>query len=150
MVGQQDAPHGLFELANVAGPRVVRAEVFFQGFFNDLGHLRGLFAEDAAKEVVDQDAQLCRLLLEPLLQGGDLDNVRAEAVEKIVPERSFLAEFFQRAVGRGDYPAMEMAGFTAAHRRKASLLKHLQQLDLNRDGQLADFIEEDGTVGTAS
>ena len=82
------------------------------------------------------------IFLNSLLQAWNCDTVGAKPVIKVVPKFSFAAQLFKRFVCRGNYSPMEMLFFVAPNRGKNSLFQNLQQLYLNLNAYVSNFIEE--------
>ena len=74
----------------------------------------------------------------------DLDGV--EAKQQVGAESPFIAEHRRRHVGRCDDPDIERHAAVAADRRYPALFERGQQLGLQVQRQVADFIEEDGAA----
>ena len=94
--------------------------------------------------------QFFRFLCDAMLQSGELDNIRTEPVEKIIPEMAATAEFFQRLVCSSNNPAAKSQLFMRAHGGKGAFLQYMQKLDLDGDAHFTNLIKENCAIGTAA
>ena len=79
-------------------------------------------------------------------QGWQMDREDVEPKEKILPETPFFDLGLEVTVGRCYDSSIGFDGPVASNALKTSLLKDTQQFYLNRRGEIADFVEEKGTV----
>ena len=79
-------------------------------------------------------------------QGRDDDLHHVQAIEQIFPEPSGLDRLSQIHAGGGDDAHVGLAGVHLADPFILLLLEDSQQLGLQRQGQVADFIEEEGAA----
>ena len=94
------------------------------------------------QEVVQQQQDI----VAPLPQRGE---VRAQDIEpevEILSEGSLAYQLFKVAMSAGDDPDIHAHLFAAPQRIKLPIVKNRQQLDLQLQGQVADFGEENGAA----
>src|SRR6185436_11227081 len=65
-----------------------------------------------------------------------------EAIEQVFTKSSFLRLAFEVAIGRGNHADVHPARRGTAHRLELAFLQYAQQLALQVERQLADFIEK--------
>lgn len=82
----------------------------------------------------------------PLPEGRYLELEHVEAEVEVLAEASLDGKLLQLAVGRGDYPDVEVYLLAAADPGYPVGLNGAQELGLELDGQLADLVEEEGSV----
>ena len=143
---QQDPPDALLQLPDIAGPVMVRRQVSVQGLQDAFLQPAWHPARDPGKQVMDQQGEFLRAFPDPPAQGRDGDHVGAEPVVEVVAEAALVAQGGQVPVGGGNDPAGKPLPAMTAHRGEGPLLEHPQQLDLDRDRDLADLVEKDGAV----
>jgi hypothetical protein len=81
-----------------------------------------------------------------LREGGDAQGEDVQPVEEVLPERSVRHHLPQVAVGGRDDPPAEFPRLVRAHGGVLPLLQDPQQLGLQLEGRVADFVEEEGAV----
>ncbi|MPM56711.1 hypothetical protein SDC9_103525 [bioreactor metagenome] len=138
LVGTHDhhALHHVAQFADVALPLV---------FLQPLDHLGGkglLLVVFAVKEIEKKQAQ-GQDVLPPLPQGRHGDGNHVEPVIKILPEGSRVRHFGQVSIGGGDKAHVDALGLDAPHPGDLFGFQHPQQLHLNGQGNLPDFVEKD-------
>ena len=148
--GEDDAADGLFEFADVSGPGVGDAGAIEEGFFDARGEIRFGGPGDACDDVANKDGEFGGVFGEALAEGGKADDVGADAVEKVVAEGTGFAQLVEWAVGGGDEAAGKPFAFMAADGGEDAVLDDLEQLDLDGDADVSDFVEENATVGAAA
>ena len=79
-------------------------------------------------------------------KGGDREGQDTQAVVEILPEVAPGDFRLQAAVGGGNHPHVQPDGFFPTHRPHLVILKHPQQLGLQVQGHLSDFIQENGSA----
>src|SRR5258707_11465945 len=137
---KQQAARHVFQLANVARPRVsLQHRYRFGGdgrSFN--AEVTGVFAE----KVLDQH----RNVLAAFAQGRELEADHVEAVEEVFAKRPFANHRFQIAVRGGDDAHIHRNSLPAANALESLLLEHAQEFYLRAGRQVADFVEEERTL----
>src|ERR1051326_2191539 len=150
LASDEDAANGLLELADIAGPGIVGADGVAKAS-RDMGdEFRCRLAEHASQRVFYEFAQLFRIFLKTLAQRRDFDDVRAEPIEEILAKEVTFAQRIEWAIGRRNHASAKAQRFVAAYRTKRALLQDLEQFDLNRNGDITDFIQKNCAVRTAS
>ena len=131
--------HHVFQLADVARPVVVLHGLEGGGreYF-----LKTVFLVGLPQEGLDQGHHVAR----PFPERRDLDGNDVEAVVEILPEGLFVDHIQQIPVGSGDDAHVDRDGPGAAHPGDLHFLQHPQQMDLHLQGQVADLVEENGSV----
>lgn len=81
-----------------------------------------------------------------LAEGRNLDGVDVQAVEQVRTESLAGHRLLEIAVGGRQQAHVELDGLFRPHPLDVPLLDGPQQLGLNRQGQLPDFIEEERAV----
>ena len=81
-------------------------------------------------------------ILEPIAQGRQIDPHHVEAVEQVFAELALLNHRFQRPIGGGDQPHVDIDRVALPHVLDAPFLEHPQQFDLHRHRHIADFVEK--------
>jgi len=147
---QQNPADALLELADVARPRVPFPEVGPDLLEHSACKFRHVGIQEPPQDVPDGHLELVRILSDPLAQRGHLDDIGAEAVVEVVSEQAPCAEVVEPPVGGRNDPAAELTALVAPDRRERPLLEHAQELDLHRDADLPDLVEEDRPVRRAS
>ena len=84
-----------------------------------------------------------RNVLAPLAQRRHLDAQHVEPVEEVLAEAAGADLGLEFARGRGDHAHVDAARLRFAERAHFLLLEDAQQLDLERQRQLADLVEEE-------
>src|SRR6185369_16453593 len=69
-----------------------------------------------------------------------------EAIEEIGAELAFIDEDFKVFVGRGDAAKINVNGLVPTHANDLAFLKDAQQVGLRLEGDVANFIKEDGAA----
>ena len=101
-------------------------------------HRLVIFARVKPKEIIEQQHHVARAI--PQRRQGDFDGIEAE--QQIGAKPPFVGQRRCRHVGCRDDPHIEALRPVAAHRRYLALFKRGQQLGLQRQRQIADFIEK--------
>ena len=83
-----------------------------------------------------------RDLLTPFPQRRHVDPDDAQAVEQVLAELPFRDPLLEVGVGRGDDPDVDFLRAGLADRQHLALLEESQQLRLDVERQVADFVEE--------
>jgi hypothetical protein len=147
--GRADAVAGLqshrpfndvFQLADIAGVR--QPLQHSQGLWLKTLELPAHFAAKVGQEVLGQRQDV----FTPLAQGRQAHFNDVEAEVQVRPEPAFLDHVAQGAVGRRHHPHIDRDFFAFTNRRDDPLLQHTQEFDLQVQGQVADFIQEDRTA----
>ena len=135
-----DALDEVLELAHVTGPRVG------QEALEDLrGEAHGLpvvLARVLQAEVLGEG----RDLLGPVAERGDEDIDDVEAVVEVLAKGPLGHRLFEVLVGGGDDADVDLDVAVGAQPRELAVLEHLQELGLERQGHLADLVEEHGAA----
>jgi hypothetical protein len=142
-VGEDDAAfHGVFELADVAGPLVVHHEA--EGFGGELGRGKAVFFGVELEVVGGEERDVFLAAAERWeLEGDDV-----EAVEEVLAEAAFLDGLLEVDVGGGDDADVDLDLLVAADVHEAAVLKDAEDLGLHVHAHGADLVEEEGaTVG---
>ena len=92
--------------------------------------------------MVEQD----RNVLAPFAQRRKLNLDRVQAEEQVLAESFFVGELVGRYVGRGDHAHVDRNRLVGADRHDLALLEGGQQLGLEVKRQIADLVEEQGTL----
>jgi hypothetical protein len=79
----------------------------------------------------------------PRSRSGGRDVHHVEAVVEVLAERALLDLLLEVAVRRRDHADVDALGLGVAHLGDHALLQRAQELHLQRDGQLADLVEEE-------
>src|SRR6185369_6884096 len=108
------------------------------------------FSRHPFNHAVQQSVEFLRRFLEALAQRWQRDDVRTKAVEKIVAKQFLCAQLSDWAIGCRDDTASKAQLFMAADWRERPFLQHLQQLDLDGNRDIADFIEKNRPMGAAT
>ena len=77
-----------------------------------------------------------------ILQWRQVDADDVEAIVKVLPEMGRLYVVFQIPVGSGDKPDVKGDGIDPPHPEELPLLDHPEELDLHRDGHVANLVQE--------
>ena len=93
----------------------------------------------ALDEIFRQRNDLARAIAQR--RHPDLDHV--EAIIKVLAKTLLAHELFEVLIGRRDDARIDLDGLGAADALEGFLLQEAQQLDLQRERQVADLIEED-------
>ncbi len=150
VAGDEDTAHRLLKFADVARPGVGVANGAGECGADKSGQFAPLRAEHPAQDAPHQNRQFARLFAQTLAQRRHDNDVGAEAIVEVVAKLSGLAHGIEGLVGGGDDAAVEALAVMAADRIEGALLQNLQQLDLHRDGEVADLVEKDRTVRGAA
>ena len=94
--------------------------------------------ENALEEVIGEQQQVGL----PLAQRRHEDREHVQPVVQILAERPVLNRLLEILVGRGDEAHVRLQRLGAAEPLVLALLQHAQQLHLRREGDVADFVEE--------
>ena len=86
----------------------------------------------------------------PIAQGRQDDLHHCQAIKQVLAERSRQHAFAQIRVGRRHHPGVNRDGLPAAHPFDALFLEKAQQFDLQRERNLADFVQEKRSAVGAS
>ena len=105
--------------------------------------MRLVLHAEPAQHVLDQEGQVG----EALAQRRELHLHDGQAVIEVGAEALGLHLGAQAAVGGGDDADVELLVLRRADRLGVAPLERAQDLRLHVDGQLADFVEEDGAAG---
>src|SRR5512144_2938616 len=97
------------------------------------------FAQEVRAEMRD--------VLPPLPQGRDVNPDDAEAVVEVLSEFSFLDALLEVRVGGGKDPDVYRLRSRLTNGHHLALLEEPQQLRLDIDRQVADFVEEQRAAG---
>ena len=84
-----------------------------------------------------------RDLLAPFAERRDVDADHAQPVVQILAELPFGHSLFQIGVGRGQHAHVDVLRTRVANRHDFRLLEKTQQLGLDVERQVADFVEEE-------
>ena len=102
----------------------------------------------AAAVLLDEVVHEQRNVLAPLPQRRQRDGEHVEAVPEVFAEAARLHLLEEVAIGRGDDARVGLERDVAADALELAVLEHAQQLGLQVQRQLADFVEEErGAVG---
>ena len=93
-------------------------------------------------EVLGEDGDL----LGPLAERGDEDIDDVEAVVEVLAKGPLGDRLFEVLVGGGDDADVDLDVAVGAQPRELVVLEHLQELGLERQGHLADLVEEHGAA----
>ena len=130
----------VFEFADVAGP--VPVDQSAQGFRGDLidgaAHFLGVFAGEVAGEDGD--------VVGPVSERGRGDGEDFEAVVEITPEELVAHHFGEVPIGGGDEANVDGNGANAAEAFEGFLLQGAEELGLEIERDVADFVEEQGSA----
>ena len=131
----------VLQFAHVAGPvmaRRARRRRFVRK------PLRGaaVFAGGPEQEMLGQEWDV----FPAVAQGRHLDGDDVEAKEEVFAELLPFDALFEMAVGGGDDAHVHLDGAVAADAFQFALLEHAQQFGLDGGGNLADFVQQDGSA----
>src|SRR5205823_4956224 len=93
-------------------------------------------------EVTDQR----RNIVAPIAQRGGREGDDMEAVVEVLPELPGRDQRGQVAVGGGDDPDVDVDGALTADPLEFALLQDPEQLELERRGDVADLVEQQGAA----
>ena len=140
-LGEGDhAAHLVLQLADVAGPAIEQQPL--HRFFGDAQLALLEFVGGAGDEVVDEAGDL----VAPLAQRRDREADDVEAVEEVFAEPAVADGVLEVGVGGGDDADVDGEGAGLAERRDFTRLEEAEQLGLEVEAELADFVEEEGAV----
>jgi hypothetical protein len=137
---KNSALHEIFELADVAGPGIVREGVHGVG-----GNVLDGFVE-AAADFLDQVANEEGNVLATLAQRRDVDGENVEAIVEIAAEGALGDEPRKIAIGGGDDANVHALRAVAAEALEFLLLENAEELGLELERNVADFVEENGAA----
>src|SRR5258708_6662134 len=83
-----------------------------------------------------------RKIVAALTQGRETQFDKVQAVKQILAEFALLHHFLQVAIGGGDQPNIDIDSLVAAEALKSFFLQHAQQLRLQAQTEVADFVEK--------
>ena len=136
--------HGSFddvlEFADVARPAVAREP--FQRVVRNGPH--GLAEERA--EVLEEVIAEQRDVVPPLPERRNREVHHVEAVVEVFAEPPVRDVLFEVSRCRGDHANVHLLGLRLPDRAHLLFLQHPQELHLERQGQLSDLVEEEGSV----
>ena len=127
--------HAVFELAHVARPIV--GEHDFHRLGRDV-----VVAADAGQKMIDQRGDVFFALAQR--RQTNVDDVQPEI--KVAAKGAFFHFLGQIAIGGGDDAEIRAPGDQRSHRTEFLFLQDPQQLGLQVQGQLADFVEKRGAA----
>ena len=108
------------------------------GFRRNADACHAIFFGDALEEVLGEQGDVFEAFAE--WGDGELDDI--EAVEQVFAE-STCADFHGEVfMGGGDDAHVGVEGFIGSDSGKRAILEDAQQFDLDREGHIADFVEE--------
>src|ERR1700691_1133915 len=81
-----------------------------------------------------------------IAQGRYLNRENIQAVEQIGAKAAILHGLLEVAISRSDDANIDFYRVAAAYRLKFALLKDAEQLHLRFQGELSDFVQEDGAA----
>ncbi len=134
---QGGAQHCVFKFSNIARPRIILQ--LYAGFRTDVAGVRTHLANRFADKVIGQ----FRDILAAFAQGRQINRNHAQTKVQVFAELLGGDRIFEILVGRGDYARLHPERFEAADARELAFLQHAQQLGLQLDRQIADFVEEE-------
>src|SRR5262245_411204 len=136
-VREHDQPaHHVLQLANVARPRVLPEEL--QDLRLQLHVALVLSVEDPEEQRGQR-----RDLLAALAERGHPDLHDVQPIVEILAKLAVLQGVLEVPVGGCHDPHIDVDELAAADPRKGQILKDVEQLRLQRQGELADLIEKD-------
>src|SRR5258706_3262993 len=97
----------------------------------------------------DQLAELSRVFLQTLAQCRHSNHVRTQAIKEIFTKEFAAKQLFKRLIGGGDDSATEANQFVTADWTERSFLQHLQEFDLDWNGDITNFIQENRSMRAA-
>jgi hypothetical protein len=148
--GEQDAAHGLLELAHVARPRIVARQVRGQRLHHARHELRLRLPGDARHQQPHQLLELVGRLGDALAQRRHADHVRAEAVVEVVPKApSARSSDHGRLVAAMTRPA-KRCGSRLPRGVKVRSCSTRSRLHLHGHRRLADLVQEECPVRVAA
>lgn len=140
-VGEDDgALDDVFEFSDVSGPVVFGEESeggvveAFEGF----GEAVGVSCEEVSGEVEEVGASFA--------EGRHAEFDDVEAVVEVLAESVLSDEGGEVAVGGGDDADIDADGSGASDEFEGFLLEDAEELDLDVGGDVADFVEEEGSA----
>ena len=87
-----------------------------------------------------------RQVVSALAKRRQLNHADADAVEKIGAKLPFIRPLFQVAMRRGNQPNVGADGLFATDACEFLLLQDAEHLGLDRQGHIADFVQEERTA----
>jgi len=128
---------GALEFADIAGPIVLHEQV--QGFIGE-GVGDALFGFHAFEDVGGEQRDIAA----PLAQGGDAEGDDVEAEVEVFAEVAGLDEVGEVAGGGGEDAGGQRNALIGADGEDDFILEGAEEAALEIEGELADFVEEDG------
>src|SRR5436853_3491212 len=108
------------------------------------------FAGGTREHQAHELRQLARRLADPLAQRRHVYDIRAQAIVEVFAEAAAFAQLAERAIGRGDHAPRKALLLAVTKCCEGALLQYLQQLDLDRQRNFADLVEEERAVRIAA
>src|SRR5690606_28619499 len=136
---EEHALEGVAELADVAGPGVGGDEV------EGGGREAGGPASDLAVEVGEQgEGEVDDAVAVALAQRRQAEREDGETIVEVLAEGAGADGGVEVAVGGGDQADVDLDLASAAEAAEAAALEGLEQLGLERGGEVADLVEQQG------
>ena len=110
------------------------------------GEIAGTGRRHALREALGEVARQCRDVVLCAAQRRDANQEDVEAVEQVAAERVVFDHAIEIAAGRGDDADVGVARARAAEALELALLQDAQQLRLDFERQVADFVEKQRAV----
>ena len=85
-------------------------------------------------------------VLTPLAQGAQADRHHGQAIVEVFAKATGGHLAAQVTVGGGDHPHVQVQRTPTTHSLHLAFLQHAQQLGLQRQGHLGDFIQQQGAA----
>src|SRR5688572_24124062 len=132
-------PNDILQFTNISRPALFKEE----GGHLGREHLVPLILfVEASQEERDEEGDF----LQALPERGDMDFDDVEPVVQILPELATAQGQLEVPIGRGNDPGVHVNHVVAADSTEAEILKNVQQFGLEPEGELADFVEIEGTA----
>ncbi len=131
---------GVLQLPHVARPVVAGEQLQRPGL--DAQPLQPQADPAAFAKITSQQGDVVR----PLPQGGGVDREDAQAVVEIASKLPLDHRLFQIPVGGGQDTHVHLEGGVVTDALQIPVLQHPQQLGLQRQGELADLVQEQGAL----
>src|SRR5581483_5474982 len=130
----------VFEFADVARPVILHEGI--HGFIGNEADVFFLPGREATHEIMCEETDI----VTAFAQGRHANREYTEAVEEIATELTIGDELVQVAIGGGDESHVHVHGLVAAQPLELLLLENAQELGLEFERNVADFVEEQGAA----
>src|SRR5208282_2665672 len=119
--------------------------VFFQSVHGDIGKTLHWFAEllrKALQQVMSQN----RYSVSAVTQRRQVNLHNVQTVVEVLAKLALLDHFFKISMGRADQPDVDGSRSIASQTLEGTLLEDSQELGLQAQGQIADFVKKQSSL----